>query len=105
MLYTAKCFWPGVTEDELRLAVTRAGSDTGERPQAAVRGALYLPGEELVLCLFDASSRASVKRASERAGMPCERVIETVWVAPRSKGGRDEEKSPLGRLRGDPRGG
>ena len=64
MLYTAKCFWPG------------------ERPPTAFRGALYLPGDELVLCLFDASSRAAVKRASEDAGMPCERVIETVWVAP-----------------------
>jgi hypothetical protein len=82
MLYTAKCYWPGVSEDKLRAAVARAGSETGERPQAAFRGALYLPGDELVLCLFDSSSSAAVKRASERAGMPCERVIETVWVAP-----------------------
>jgi hypothetical protein len=86
-LYTAKCFWPGVTEDELRLAATRAGSPTGARPQASFRGALYLPGDELVLCLFDSASRASVKRASERAGLPCERVIETIWVAPHPRGG------------------
>lgn len=82
MLYTAKCFWPGVTEGELRAAAVHAESHTGERPPTAFRGALYLPGDELVLCLFDASSRAAVKRASEDAGMPCERVIETVWVAP-----------------------
>jgi hypothetical protein len=82
MLYTAKCFWPGVTEDELRLAAARAASETGERLPTAFRGALYLPRDELVLCLFDSSSRAGVKRASERAGMPCERVIETVWVDP-----------------------
>ena len=87
MLYTAKCFWPGVTEDELRLAARRAGSETGERPQATFRGALYLPGDELVLCLFESFSRDRVKRASEQAGMPCERVIETVWVAPNSRGG------------------
>ena len=86
MLYTAKCFWPGVTEDELRLAAARAGSETLERPQTMFRGALYLPGDELVLCLFDSSSRASVKRASERAGIPCERVIDTVWVAPHARG-------------------
>jgi hypothetical protein len=89
MLYTAKCFWPGVTENELRLAAKRAGSETGEQPQASFRGALYLPGDELVLCLFDSSSRASVKRASERAGMPCERVIDTVWVAPHPRGGEE----------------
>jgi hypothetical protein len=82
VLYTAKCFWPGVTEDELRTAAARAGGGTGkQRPQARFRGALYLPGDELVLCLFESASRASVKRASERAGMPCERVIDTVWVA------------------------
>ena len=83
MLYTAKCFWPGVTEDELRLASARAAGLVGERPQTVFRGALYLPGDELVLCLFDSSSRAGVKRASEEAGMPCERVIESVWIEPR----------------------
>jgi hypothetical protein len=80
MLYTAKCFWPGVTEDDIRVAAGRAGSPAGERRQAIFRGALYLPGDELVLGLFEASSRACAKRACEDAGMPCERVIETVWI-------------------------
>jgi hypothetical protein len=87
MLYTAKCFWPGVTEEELRLAAGRARSQGGKRSQATFRGALYLPCDELVLCLFDAPSSACVKGASERAGMPCERVIETVWVASHEGGG------------------
>jgi hypothetical protein len=89
MLFTAKCFWPGVTEDELRLAAARAGGETGEQPHTVFRGALYLPVEQLVLCLFESSSRASVKSASERAGMPCERVIETVWVEPHPRGGKE----------------
>jgi Protein of unknown function (DUF4242) len=87
MLYTAKCYWPGVTEDELRLASRRAREDSATRCNVAYRGALYLPGDELVLCLFDAPSREAVKQSSERAGMPCERVIETVWVEPRGEGG------------------
>jgi hypothetical protein len=82
MLYTVKCFWPGVTEDELRLAAARARSETDHRLQTVFRGALYLPGHELVLCLFESSSPISVKRASEDAGMPCERVMETLWVDP-----------------------
>jgi hypothetical protein len=81
MLFTAKCFWPGVTESELRLAVARAGSGN-QKAEAVLRGALYLPRDELVLCLFDSDSRTGVKRASEQAGLPCERVIETVWVEP-----------------------
>jgi hypothetical protein len=78
MLYTAKCFWPGVTEDELRLVIGRTDPSRG----AAFRGALYLVRDELVLCLFDAPSPEVVKQASEHAGMPCERVIDTVWVEP-----------------------
>jgi len=79
VLYTAKCFWPGVTEGELRLAAGRTGA-ASRSLQATFRGALYLPDDELVLCLFDAASRLDAKQASERAGMPCERVMETVWV-------------------------
>ena len=53
MLYTAKCFWPGVTEDELRLAAARRRR-VQRGAGAAFRGALHLLGDELVLCLFDA---------------------------------------------------
>ena len=81
MLFTAKCFWPGATESEIRLAVTRAASGN-QQTEAVLRAALYLPRDELVLCLFDSDSREGVKRASEQAGLPCERVIETVWVEP-----------------------
>jgi hypothetical protein len=86
VLYAAKCFWPGATEGKLRHAAFLAGSETGER-QTDFRGALYLPGDELALCLFESSSPVGVKRASERAGMPCERVIETVWIGPTTEGG------------------
>jgi hypothetical protein len=89
VLYTAKCFWPGLTEGELRLAAARVADPDGEA-RASFRGALYLPREELVLCLFESVSREAVKRASEQAGMPCERVIETVWVEPDAKGERSE---------------
>lgn len=80
MLFTAKCYWPGVTEGALRRAADRARGAPGERRKTLFVGAVYLPGDDLVLCLFESSSRACVKRASEQAGMPCERVIETVWV-------------------------
>ena len=84
MLYTAKCYWPGVTEGALRLAAAGAVDPSGQAT-TRFRGALYLPGDELVLCLFESSSPAEVKCASEQAGMPCERVIETVWVEPHGK--------------------
>jgi hypothetical protein len=90
MLYTAKCFWPGVSEDEVRLAASLAAGD--EQPGTTFRGALYLPGDELVLCLYEGATRADVKRASEAAGLPCERVIETVWVASGTPCQSEEER-------------
>ena len=84
MLYTAKCFWPGADEREIRLAAARASRHAAQH-HAGFRGALYLPADELVLCLFEAMSPSSVKSESESAGMPCERVIETVWIGPRQE--------------------
>jgi len=79
-LYTAKCFWPGVTEETVRAAAARAGAG-----DASFRGAYLLPGDALVLSLFEAESTVAVKRMAEAAGMPCERVIETVWIAPSNR--------------------
>lgn len=93
MLYTAKCFWPGVTEEELRLAAARIKE--GGEDAVGFRGAVLLPHDELVLCLFDAPSQHGVRRASERAGMPCERVMETVWIGPRRS--RSDPTSPTTR--------
>jgi uncharacterized protein DUF4242 len=81
VLYTAKCFWPGITEKKLRLSADHAASGESAA-HARFRGALYLPSDELVLCLFDAGTREQVKQASEQAGLPCERIIETVWLPP-----------------------
>jgi hypothetical protein len=87
MLYMAKCYWPGVTERFLRDAADRAQrrKDTDHGP--VFRGLLYLRADETALALFEADVLGSVKQASESVGMPCERVIATVWVAPDLKGG------------------
>ncbi|HST17365.1 MAG TPA: hypothetical protein VLK36_06825 [Gaiellaceae bacterium] len=79
-LFTVKCFWPGVTEEELRAAIARVRPDGAE-----FRGAYLLSGDDLVLALFDGDSAFAVRRTGERAGMPCERVIETVWIAPSNR--------------------
>jgi hypothetical protein len=87
MLYTAKCYWPGVTEDDLREAADRAQRQNKAHGTTVFCGLIYLRGDDTALSLFEADSPASVKQASESVGMPCERVIATVWVAPDSRGG------------------
>jgi hypothetical protein len=85
MFYAAKCYWPGVEETEFDAIAARA-TENGSRDArhgAAYLGSLLFPDDELVLCRFKASSRLAVKRASERAGIPCERVMDSVWLGPR----------------------
>jgi hypothetical protein len=91
MLYTAKCFWPGAGESEIELAAAHASREAVQH-HAAFRGALYLPADELVLCLFEAASSLWVKSECKAAGMPCERVMETVWIAPGREGETERSK-------------
>jgi hypothetical protein len=86
MLYAAKCFWPGVTEHEVERAAANAArvaviiSRGGHR--VSYCGAIVFPRDELVLYVFESSSRRMVLRASERAGIPCERLMESLWLGP-----------------------
>jgi hypothetical protein len=89
MLYAAKCFWPGVRRVEVEGVVARLGRGReGPRGhEVRYRGSLLFCDDDLVLCLFEGSSRAAVKRVSERVGIPCERVMNSVWLDPHPTGG------------------
>jgi hypothetical protein len=81
MLFVAKCYWPGVTEGELEALAARATRVHPVRRDVAYLGSLLFAADDLVLCLFEGPSRAAVKRAADRAGIPCERVMDSVWLA------------------------
>ena len=84
MIYAAKCYWPGVNETQLERAAARAVLEaaTESRTGSAIAylGSILFEDDELVLCLFEAASRAAVRRTSERAGIPCERVMDSHWL-------------------------
>ena len=85
MLYAAKCYWPGVTEDELERAAASATREAHKASQTgtpiAYLGSLLFPHDQLVLCLFEGSSRTTVKQTAERAGIPCERLMQSIWLS------------------------
>jgi hypothetical protein len=96
MLYAAKCYWPGVSQSELeRVADLAARSASAVEPSdVAYRGSLLFAADDLVLCLFEASLRAEVNRESEQLGIPCERVMDCVWLGPsvsKQQGARNEQ--------------
>jgi hypothetical protein len=84
MLYAAKCYWPGVTEADLEQVAGRAarvGLAAGSGGVAYL-GALLFAADDLVLCLFQGHSRAAVIRASDRLGIPRERLMDAAWLGP-----------------------
>jgi hypothetical protein len=84
MLYAAKCYWPGVTEIDIEHVAERAAPVAAEadREGVAYLGSLMFSDDDLVLCLFEGPSRAAVMYASEHAGIPCERLMDSVWLKP-----------------------
>jgi hypothetical protein len=84
MLYAAKCYWPGVTKIDIEQVAERAGSVASEPDREGVvyLGSLMFSGDDLVLCMFEGPSRAAVMQASENAGIPCERLMDSVWLTP-----------------------
>jgi len=80
MLYAAKCYWPGITGRELSRVADRARHTSSKPRDAAYLGALLFEADDLVVCLFEAESRSAVSQASDRLGIPCERVMEPVWL-------------------------
>ena len=84
MLYAAKCYWPQVTAREVELAAGKAirGAEVASRTGAPVGyvGSMLFPDDDLVLCLFESSSATAVNQANDRAGIPCERLMQSVWL-------------------------
>ena len=94
MLYTAKCYWPGIDAVEFdRVASSRLSRRSTESLSIVYRGALLFPDDDLVLCLFGAASRAAVKQAAERARVPCERIIDSVWLPAPAEAGLDAHEA------------
>jgi len=93
VLYAAKCYWPGVTGTDVEQVAARAGRAglaVGSNPVAYL-GSLLFADDDLVLCLFQGPSRAAVIRASDRLGIPCERLMDSAWLGP---GLRTQEEAP-----------
>jgi hypothetical protein len=81
--YLVECYWPGVSADKLAAAVERAEQAVGElRSQGhSVRllGSILVSTDETVFCLFD-GTEADVRGVSEKAGIPFERILQSLCI-------------------------
>ena len=96
MLYAAKCYWPGVTHADLQHVADRAAS-TGLAPGSdtvTYLGCLLFAADDLVLCLFRGPSRAAVIAASDRLGIPRERLMDLAWLSPHQPNPEEPQQWP-----------
>lgn len=81
MLFAAKCFWPGITAVELERSAGPLRAERAVRANGPMyAGSLMFAEDSLVLCLFDAESATEVRRVTEAAHIPCERVMPIDWL-------------------------
>jgi hypothetical protein len=92
--YLVECYWPGVSEEALAAAIERtreaAAEVTREGGKVDFLGSILVPADETVFCLFD-GAEADVRAVSEQAGVPFERVLESLRF---DVGQVEEEEKP-----------
>lgn len=77
--YLAECLWPGVTEDELEKLDVRAEQAASETDgDVRYLGSILMPLDEVVFFRFSAPSPGAVHAVAESAGIPFERIVESV---------------------------
>jgi len=80
--YLAECFWPDVHADEVEQGAERIRRSAAELTRAgsgvALAGTILVPGDDVVFYLFDGDSADVVREVCTRAGVPFERVVESV---------------------------
>ncbi len=84
--YVAECFIPGLTEAaiaHLSESVTRSTEDfAADGELVRYLGSTLFPTDEVVFFEFEGTSEEAVRRASMRAEIPFERIVESVHVKP-----------------------
>ena len=91
---------PGVTEgvvaDAAHRAVQAAAEIRRQGHDVDFLTAILVPADETVFCLFE-GQEAAVRAASQRAGIPAERVLESLRVDGNHPGGAIPALDPASR--------
>jgi 8-oxo-dGTP pyrophosphatase MutT (NUDIX family) len=81
--YLVECYWPGVSQKMLTRAVLRlrkAAIELRHRGRDVnFVGSILVPADETLFCLLD-GDEADVRAITEEAGIPLERVLESLWI-------------------------
>lgn len=93
--FLVECYWPGVSAVELAAVAGRAQEAACElrRQGHELRflSSVLIPTDETVFCFFE-GDESDVRLASDRAGVPYERVLESVRIDGRRDRHGDERR-------------
>jgi hypothetical protein len=94
--YLVECYWPGVSEHQLAAATRQAQAAAAQVRQQGRKlrflGSLLVPAEETVFCLFE-GSESDVRAVSAQAGVPAERILESLRVGAGEQAEAEESRS------------
>lgn len=81
--YLVECYWPGVSAEAFAAVAARAEEAAREVQEQGRElhflGSILVLSDETVFCFFD-GEEADVRAVSERAGVPYERVLESLRI-------------------------
>ena len=82
--FMVECYWPGITEAQVREIVGRpglAGHPPGLRAIHPL-GSLLVPSDGMVIFLFEGASPAAIREAAALACVPFDRIVEVRHIPP-----------------------
>jgi hypothetical protein len=79
-VFVIECYWPGVTEEQVRTALARLQRVGGQAFLS--RGCILLKADATAFFLVEATSVAEVRATNELAGIAADRIAEAVEIAP-----------------------
>jgi hypothetical protein len=81
--FVVECYWPAITEEQVRHALALLGpakNAAGTRESIGHLGCILLPSDGMAIFLFRAPSALRLSQTAQQAGLPFDRIVESIHV-------------------------
>jgi hypothetical protein len=81
--FGVECYWPGITEEQVRHALALVGQlrNEGATGESVRRlGCILVPTDGMAIFLFSAPSALQLSETAQQSGLPFDRIVESIPV-------------------------
>jgi hypothetical protein len=81
--FVVECYWPEITEEQVREALSRVAPlpiSGGPADEVESAGCILIPSDGMALFLFRGVSEDLVRIRSENAEVPFDRIVESIQI-------------------------